>query len=216
MSEKIRIVLADDHPLIRTGIRTTLNIEDDFDVVGEATNSDEVRALCQKHKPDILLLDLNMPGASAVHTVRYLKENFPGLKILILTAYDDEAYIRGMTMLGIEGYLLKDEAPNTVIRAVRAVMEGHSWFSRTILDKLIHIQPSIYSTTEQLTTREQDLLTMLSRGLDNIGIAKELNLAEQTVRNYLSRLYSKLGIASRNEAIVWAIKNGFGKDKEIK
>lgn len=211
MSQKIRIVLADDHPLVRTGIQKTLEEEGDLVVVGEATNSDEVRYLCQEHQPDILLLDLNMPGTSAVETVTYLKAKYTGLKILVLTAYDDEAYIRGMTVLGVEGYLLKDEAPDTVVRAVRTITDGESWFSRAVIEKLVHLQSSALIQAEKLTTREQDLLMMLAQGLDNLSIAQELNLAEQTIRNYLSQLYSKLDINSRNEAIVWAIKHGFEK-----
>lgn len=209
MTKQIRIILADDHPLIRSGIRMALQEEEGVLVVAEAVNGVDVRQMCQVYEPDILLLDLNMPGSTATQTVTYLKQHQPQLKILVLTAYDDEAYIRGMTMLGVDGYMLKDEAPDTVVRAVHAIMSGGSWFSRSVLEKLILLQPGSQSNTEKLTEREQELLVLLARGLDNQTIASKLSLAEQTVRNYLSQLYSKLRITSRNEAIVWAIKHGF-------
>lgn len=213
MTKQIRVILADDHPLIRSGIRMALQEEECVTVVAEAVSGAEVRQLCQAYGPDILLLDLNMPGSSATQSVTYLKQYQPQLKILVLTAYDDEAYIRGMTMLGVDGYMLKDEAPDTVVRAVHTIMNGGSWFSRSILEKLILLQPSGQLHTEKLTEREQDLLMLLARGSDNQSIATELSLAEQTVRNYLSQLYSKLQITSRSEAIVWAIRHGFVKSE---
>lgn len=211
MEQQIRILLADDHPLVRAGIQNTLQEERDLMIVGEATNIHEIYNLCQKHQPDILLLDLHMPGDSPTQVVTYLKDNYVDLRVLVLTAYDDESYIRAMTMLGVQGYLLKDEAPDAIVHAIRIIMTGQSWFSRSIVEKLLYLQPGIQTQSEKLTHREQDLLTLLARGLDNISIAQELNLAEQTIRNYLTRLYSKLQVPSRNQAIVWAIKHGFEK-----
>ena len=132
----IKILLADDHPLIRTGLRTTLEQETDLVVVGEATNGIETQRLCQELSPDILLLDLGMPGPSPTTTVNFILAQCPQVKIIMLTAYDDEVYVRNLVGLGVAGYVLKDEAPETLVRAIRAGLEGDTWFSRRVIDIL--------------------------------------------------------------------------------
>lgn len=213
MTSKINILLADDHPLVRAGLNSILSEELDFNIVGEATDSKEVEYLCRRHQPDILLLDLNMPGAPAVQTVKHINVNHPNIKILILTAYDDEAYIRAMTMMEVDGYLLKDDAPDLVIKAIRSIVTGNSWFSDSILKKILFLHPTPQTPTAKLSHRDQDLLMLLTRGLDNLSIAKELDLSSQTVRNNLSELYAKIGVKSRIMATIWAIKHGFESDE---
>jgi DNA-binding NarL/FixJ family response regulator len=200
--------LADDHPLVRSGIRATLAADGDVLLVGEATNSGDVRRLCLDLDPDVLLLDLNMPGSRPVETVTYLREHCPRLKIIVLTAYDDDAYVRGLLAAGVAGYVLKDEAPETVIKAVRTVVNGGTWFSQTIVQGLVQQSNRLSSLDHPpLTERDRQVLSMIARGWDNVRIASELSLAEQTVRNYISRIYSKLGLTSRGEAIIWAREN---------
>ncbi|HEU5433061.1 MAG TPA: response regulator transcription factor [Thermomicrobiales bacterium] len=203
--EPIRIVLADDHPLIRAGLRTRLDAERDLVVVGEAADADAARHQCRNLQPDILILDLNMPGPKPVATMAMLREQCPGLQVLVLTAYDDPAYVYGLLAAGVAGYVLKDEAPDALVEAVRGVARGGAWFSRHVLDVLARAGAPV---DLGLSERETALLRLLARGWDNARIANELNLAEQTVRNYLSRLYAKLGVQTRAEAIVWAHERG--------
>ncbi len=210
MDSPIRVVLADDHPLVRAGIRATLVAEGDFALVGEATNGDEVHQMCCELQPDILLLDIHMPGSPVVQTVAYLCQQYPGIKILILTAYDYDTYVRGLISAGAVGYILKDEAPQTVVRAIRAVLQGDTWYSQSIVKKLARWQATeaAAATEASLNPREVEILKMLAQGRDNARIAEELHLAEQTVRNRVSRIYTKIGVSSRAEAIVWAREKG--------
>ncbi len=209
MDNKIRVLLADDHPLVRAGIRATLAAEEDLVLVGEAADGNAVRQLCHTCEPDVLLLDLNMPGPPGVQTVVYLREHLPQIKVLVLTAYDEDAYVRRLVGAGAVGYILKDEAPEVVVRAIRAVMRGDAWFSQAVAEKLL--QPpgqALPVGGVELTAREREMLCMIAQGRDNARLGEALGLAEQTVRNYVSRLYSKLGVQSRAEAIVWARERG--------
>jgi DNA-binding NarL/FixJ family response regulator len=203
--ERIRVLLADDHPLVRAGIRSVLTAEEDIALVGEAVDGDQVQRLCQELEPDILLLDLNMPGPSPFETVAYLRQHCPRVKVLVLTAYDDDAYVRGLTAAGVAGYLLKDEVPETVVRAIRVAVQGKSWFSQPVVEKLVRLK------TEEaiLTDRERQILSLIAQGRNNSQIAIELDLAEQTVRNYVSRIYVKLNLDSRVQAVVWARERGW-------
>lgn len=207
MTKTIRVLLADDHSLLRIGIRTILAAEPDLIWVGEATCSNQVQSLCQELQPDVLLLDLNMPGFAPTETVIFLREYCPAMKILILTAYDDDVYVRNVVGNGVMGYVLKDEAPETVVQAIRAVAEGKTWFSQPIIEKLVRLK----SSSPTLTDREQQILRLIAQGRDNIRIAMELNLAEQTVRNYISHIYAKLEVNSRPKAVIWAREHGWHK-----
>lgn len=204
MPEHIRVLLVDDHPLVRTGIRILIASADDITLVGEATNGYEARQKAVETQPDILLMDLRMPGPPTTEVIAYLREHCPNTRVLVLTAYDDEVYVRKMINTRVSGYLLKEEAPETVIHAIRAIMNGNTWFSRSVMEKLAHqpVEPQI-SPEQLLTERERQILDLLANGWDNARIANQLNLAEQTVRNHLSRMYAKLEVRSRAEAIVW-------------
>jgi DNA-binding NarL/FixJ family response regulator len=208
MTEPIRIVLADDHPLIRSGLRARLEAEPDLVVAGEAADGDEAQLLCQGGEIDVLVLDLHMPGPPAQATVLFVREHCPGVRVLVLTAYDDDAYVRGLVAAGVAGYVLKDEAPDALVQAVRTVAHGGTSFSQSVMAVLTHSVRAGEPDQPALSERERELLDLLTRGWDNARLAQELGLGEQTVRNYLSRLYTKLGVRTRSEAIVWARDRG--------
>ncbi|MFA7479977.1 MAG: response regulator transcription factor [Vulcanimicrobiota bacterium] len=201
----MRIVLADDHPLVRKGIRTTLAASDSFEVVAEAADGDGALRAVLAHKPDLLLLDLSMPGLSPQALIEQARQSQPDLKVLILTAFDDDVHLRELSHLTLSGYLLKDEAIEHLMRALKLIDEGAVWFSQSVSDKIRKLShrltdPDLHS----LSSRDREVLRRIGQGLDNKIIAEELHLAEQTVRNYVSRLYLRIGVASRAEAVVWA------------
>ena len=211
----ITIVLADDHPVVRSGIKAALEVESDISVIGEASDGDEAQRIAVDLKPDLLLLDLNMPGPKATDTISFVRETIPETKVIMLTAHDDDAYVRAVMRAGVSGYLLKDEAVDTVVKAVRAVKKGAAWYSQDIANKFVQWQFGREPEIEEanLTPREKELLGLIAKGWDNTRIADELGLAEQTVRNYTSTLYDKLQVHSRAEAVVWARERGFADEK---
>ena len=200
-----RIALADDHPLVRAGIRATLLEDPSFETVGEASTGDDALKMVLEKAPDLLILDLSMPGLAPDQVVARSLAALPNLKTLILTAYDDDVYVRRMSQVLISGYLLKDEAPANLLHAIRAILSGAVWFSQTVARKMMTQDKDL-----SLTGRERDLLECIAKGLDNKAISEELHLAEQTVRNYTSTLYQKLGVSSRTEAVVWSHQRGIG------
>lgn len=212
----IRVLLADDHPLVRAGIRATLCGEPDLIFVGEAANGIEARSLSEELEPDVLLLDLSMPGPPAVETVTYLRERCPNTKVLILTAYDDDAYVRGLIKAGVAGYILKDEVPEAVVRALHSVRDGGTWFSRPLMQRLAKTPSFASDTTEegdepQLTGREVQILLLLVEGQTDREIGQALNVAERTVRYCLRNIYDKLGVSNRTEAAFRASQLGLGR-----
>jgi DNA-binding NarL/FixJ family response regulator len=211
VSNPIRIVLADDHPVVRAGIRATLDAQPDIEVLAEGDNGRDAQTLSAEHQPDILVLDLSMPGPQATDTIHFLKTHAPNTRVLMLTAHDDDTYIRQVMRAGVAGYLLKEEAPDTIIKAVHAIQQGAAWFSQSVADKFMQWQfgrePELGEA--KLTGREKDILALIAKGWNNTKIAEHLGLAEQTVRNYTSSLYEKIEVSSRAEAVVWARDHGF-------
>jgi len=199
----MKIVIADDHPLVRSGVKATLSRSDEVEVVGEAQNSSEALKMVELHTPDMLILDIEMPGIPAEELTVLARELVPTLKVLILTAHEDEASIRRLMKVKISAYMLKDEAPENLLQAVRAIDQGAVWFSQSVAHKLMSLSDP-EDDLPALTPREKQILTQIALGHDNQTIATTLSLAEQTVRNYASSIYEKIGVASRVEAVVWA------------
>ncbi|MDH4187079.1 MAG: response regulator transcription factor [Nitrospira sp.] len=215
----IRGVLADDHPVVRAGIKTMLEKEPDLRVAGEVEDGAQVEALTLHWQPDVLVLDVNMPGLDPVTTTRHLKEQCPALHILVLTAYDDDAYVTGLLSAGAIGYLLKEEALETLVAAIRAVARGESWLSQRIAGRLARRAVArAEGATEPgpLTPREREVLRLLALGLNNDEIAESLVITRRTVHNHVSSVYGKLGLASRAEAVLYAIRHGVVDVSEVK
>lgn len=213
--ETIRVVIADDHPLVRCGIRETLRGAENIVLVGEASRGDETQELCRELQPDVLLLDLQMPGATAVETVTYIRAHCPQARVIILTAYDDAVYVHRMLVEGVVGYVLKDEATEVVIIAIRSVVQGGMWLSRRVLDMLATGKPASASSGEapKLSELEQQLLRCLMDGMRDKEIAQVVHLPVGTVRNELSKLYATLSVEGRLQAAKWGWTYGCETDR---
>jgi DNA-binding NarL/FixJ family response regulator len=205
----IRVIIADDHPVVRRGVKNVLLDVPDIEVVGEAISGDQALEECLRLKPDILLLDINMPGLKAVNVVRRLHESHPALKVVVLTGYRDPENVLGMIQVGVKGYLLKDEEPAVLVDAVKAINSGKTWISPTAMEGLTDPveEEKNKRKIEDLTNRESEVLQLIAQGIDNHLIAKQLSIAEGTVKNHIVSIYEKLGFHSRAEAVTWAWKH---------
>jgi len=210
---RIRVIVADDHPIVRKGIIDELNRHPNFAILSEATNGDEALNLSMNLLPDVLLLDISMPGAKPVHVVRELNKLEKPPRVLVLSAYGDLEYVLSMLSAGATGYMLKDEEPSTIAQGVLAVSKGETWLSPNVTASLVQhsIRDTYQSKGDELTTRERDVLVLLAKGYPNERIAETLYIAEGTVKNHVTRIYDKLGVSSRAEAVAWAWEHGFVK-----
>lgn len=206
--DTIRILLADDHPVVREGVRTRLAREKDFVIVGEAANGEEAIRQARRLLPGVVLLDVAMPGPGAVSVLETLHRTDPSLKVLVLSAFDDDEYIFEMLEAGAAGYALKDERLATLVEAVRAVARGETWLSPRVAAKVTRraMGKSLEAEGIPLTEREQQVLQLMAQGKENSKIASELVITERTVKFHASNIYSKLGATSRTAAVVEALR----------
>jgi DNA-binding NarL/FixJ family response regulator len=206
---EIRVILADDHPVVRTGIRTLLQQADDILVVAETGNGSEVFKLVEQLAPDVLLLDMEMPGLSGVEVAMRLKEQGVPVRVLALSAYDDEEYIRNLLLHGAAGYLTKEEATEIIIDAVRGVARGEQgWFSRRAIAQLSALTRQDSKPMNELSNRERDVLRLVAAGKTNIEIGHVLGISEKTVEKHMGAVFTKLQVSSRVEAAVLAVQQG--------
>jgi DNA-binding NarL/FixJ family response regulator len=206
---KIRVLLADDHPIVRTGIRTMLQGATDIDVVAEAKSGAEALALVEQLQPDVLLLDMEMPGMSGVDVAKKLKVMDSAVRVLALSAYDDAQYVRNLLASGAAGYLTKEEAPEMIIDAVRGVARGEEgWLSRRAVAKVTAWARQEQDDSGKITEREQEVLVLVVAGKTNQEIALALRISEKTVEKHVGSILNKLNVASRVEAAVQAIQRG--------
>ena len=207
---EIRVILADDHPVVRTGIRTLLQQADDIVVVAETGNGNEVFKLVEQLAPDVLLLDMEMPGLSGVEVAMRLKELSAPVRVLALSAYDDEEYIRNLLLHGAAGYLTKEEAIESIIDAVRGVARGEQgWFSRRAIAQLSALtRHDNTSSNKELSNRERDVLRLVAAGKTNLEIGHTLGISEKTVEKHVGAVFNKLQVSSRVEAAVLAVQQG--------
>ncbi len=208
MGKPTRILLADDHPLMRAGLRAALESAGDLLVVGEADRGDMLPQHCLELRPDVLLLDLHMPGPGAAITVAELQAACPTLTILVLSAHDGDAYVRGMLAAGVAGYVCKDEDTGTIITAIRTVAGGGTWFSRPIADKLAQWAAGEQPRAVILSEREHSALRLIVAGKTNREIGQSLGLGEKSIERLVGEICAKLDVHSRVLAAVYAVREG--------
>jgi DNA-binding NarL/FixJ family response regulator len=210
----IRVLLVDDHALVRQGVRQFLEDADDIMVVGEGADGEQALRLAEQLQPDVVLLDIQMPGMSGIEALRRLKARQPETRVLILTAYDEDPYVFASLRAGANGYVLKTADVEELLRAVRAVYRGESVLSPEVTDKLLRQVtaggPAAASgQVEPLTGREVEILRLAAQGLTNKAIGQELGISDRTVQGHLANIYGKLGVGSRTEAVTEALKRGW-------
>jgi DNA-binding NarL/FixJ family response regulator len=211
----MKIIICDDQAVVRDGLELLLNLEQDIEVLGTARDGAEALELVESKQPDLVLMDLKMPGMNGIEATRQIRAKFPTTKVLVLTTYDDDEWVFDAIRAGASGYLLKDTPREKVIEAVLGTVGGKSFVDPAVAGKLLD-QVSSRSTqpssllTEQLTAREGDVLRLLAKGLNNAEIAGQLHLSEGTVRNHVSAILDKLGVSDRTQAAVIAIQHGIG------
>jgi DNA-binding NarL/FixJ family response regulator len=209
--QPIRVILADDHAVVRQGIRQFLETGSNIAVVAEASDGLEAIKLIREHRPDVAVLDIQMPGQSGIEVTRRLRaERFP-VGILILTAFDDEPYIRAVLQAGANGYVLKTADAQEIVEAVQAVNEGKSVLDPMIARKLMSqlARPEAMTTrVEPLTERELDVLRLAAKGYTNKAIGAQLSISDRTVQGHLAKIYDKLHAASRTEAVMRGVTLG--------
>jgi two-component system, NarL family, response regulator DegU len=219
----IRVVVADDHAVIRLGIVRLLELEaaDEIVVVGEVDDGNKLIEAVESLAPDVLLLDVVMPRLDVVAHVRQVLQIDGAPRVLILTAYEHEEYVQPLIAAGVSGYLLKDEIPYTIAQAIREVAAGATWFSQRIAGQIVRSTYPSASDDEQavgtpaLTRREWEILQHIGQGKSNSEIAEELALSKATVQNYVSNIYAKLGIETRAQALLYAMRNKLVDIKEV-
>lgn len=199
----IRVLLADDHAVVRAGIRNALQDLPDLAVVGEVGDGRSLGSALELLQPDLLLIDVTMPDFEPVKAIRQIRARYPALKILIVSAYDDDAYVQGLLGAGVNGYHLKDQPLSDLRLAVQRVLAGERWISSPLISKLLHASEGAAAITP-LTDRQRELLRLLVQGCDNQSLARETGLSVKTIENHLTRLYRQLNVQSRLEAVHFA------------
>lgn len=200
----IQILVADDHPVVRAGICSELARHSDLKVIGEAANGDEVLHLSAALLPEVLLLDIAMPGLKALQVIRALQAQAAPPHVLVLTAYGDVDNVLGMLAAGATGYLLKDEGLDMIVEGVRAVAQGKMWLSAAVAQRLAQHAIGIQSFCRTLSAREAEVLRLMAKGCTNKQIAEALAISEGTVKNYVTSIYVILQVHTRAEAVAWA------------
>ena len=210
-----RILIVDDHAVLREGIRTLLSQEKDFEIVGEAANGEEAVRLAGELKPDLVIMDIVMPVMNGVEATRRIRQLYPAVSVLVLSAFSDIRYIVDLLEVGARGYLLKSSAGKELVKAIRAVRSGESVLDPEVTRKLVQRLASLSKTTDeregggQLTARELEILKWAARGLSNKEISEKLFISLRTVKAHLTNIFNKLGCGSRTDAIIRGLKQGY-------
>jgi DNA-binding NarL/FixJ family response regulator len=211
----MKVLICDDQAIIRDGLEMLLKLEKDIEVVGQAQDGAEAVERVAKLQPELVLMDLKMPGMNGIEATRQIMARYRHIKVLVLTTYDDDEWVFDAIRAGASGYLLKDTPREEVIRAIRGTMAGKTFVDPAVAGKLLtqvagKSTPPATMLTDKLTERETDVLRLIARGFLNADIAERLHLSEGTVRNHVSAIFAKLAVADRTQAAVIAIQYGLG------
>jgi len=207
------VLIADDHSMVRQGLKQILELEEDIEVVAQASNGDEAVAISRECKPDVILMDINMPGKNGLQAIEELKKDSYCPKIVVLTIHEDREYLFKTLQLGAEGYVLKDAEPSMLIDAIRNVYEGQSYIQPNMTKELVREFNRITLNEKEkqekvnLTSREIEVLKLIAEGMINKEIAKKLYISEKTVKNHVSNIFKKLHVSDRTQAAIYAFRN---------
>lgn len=215
-SDTISVLLADDHAVVRQGTRELLEREEGIDVVAEASDGREAVQKAIKKRPDVVVMDFAMPELNGIEATRQIKAVAPGIAVLVLTAYDSDQYVFAFLEAGAAGYLLKDIQVDELVDAIRAVHAGesilHPAIARKVINRFAKPEESTYTVhriLDQLTERELEVLRLAAKGMSNREIARELTISVRTVQTHLTNVFNKMGVGSRTEAVVHALRKGW-------
>jgi DNA-binding NarL/FixJ family response regulator len=203
----IRVLLADDHLVVRTGLSQLLESFEDIQVVGAAADGDEAVAMATEHEPDVVLMDLSMPGTDGVEATRRIMSSLPSTRVVVFTSFSDRERILEALDAGAIGYLLKDAEPDELQRGIHAAARGESPLAPKAAHALISARTE-RKPSSTLTDREREVLILLAQGLANKQIARRLGIAEKTVKAHLTNVFQRIGVADRTQAALWAERNG--------
>jgi DNA-binding NarL/FixJ family response regulator len=208
MSSPIRVIIAEDHTLVREGTREILEREQDIQVVGEAARGDDAVRQALEHNPDVLLMDMRMPGMNGIEATREVSAQAPSVKVLILSAHEDEDYVREALAVGASGYLLKTAPGRELVEGIRAVASGSTILSPELTRKLAQARLEPARASDRLSSREFAVLRLIAQGRANKEVALELGISLRTVEGHLHNIFEKLRVGSRTEAVVHAVNHG--------
>jgi len=214
VSEMLRVLVADDHPLVRAGLRSTLELADGVELVGEVQTGDEAVRAASELRPDVVVMDIHMPGLNGIEATREIIGRRPDVRVLVLTMFDDDASVFAAMRAGARGYVLKGADQSEILRAVEAVGRGEAIFGPAIAQRVIEFMARPTTAPQpfpELTSREREVLELIAQGLSNAKIAERFVLSQKTVRNHVSNILTKLRVADRSQAIVQAREAGFGR-----
>jgi DNA-binding NarL/FixJ family response regulator len=214
---KIRVLLAEDHHVVRAAVAALLSKEPDMEVVGEVADGRTLLGMVERHRPDLVLMDVQMPHHRPVEATKTLHEQYPEVKILVLSVYDLPEYVVGLLKAGADGYVLKDDPSEMLVRAVRGVVSGEDWVSPRVAKILVEsVRQHDHDAAAALTERETEVLTLMARGQTNTEIAEQLVISEHTVKNHVTSVFRKLNVETRVEAVLYAISIGLVSTDEIR
>jgi two-component system, NarL family, response regulator LiaR len=208
LSDRIHVLIADDHAVVRQGLRAFLEVQDDIEVVGEAADGEEAVSLTQKLGPDVVVMDLVMPRVDGIEAIRQIRAAPSAAKVIVLTSFADDQKVFAAVRAGAAGYLLKDVQPRDLAEAIRTVMRGEALLNPAVAAKLMQefAQEARPAASQSLTEREMDVLRLIARGRSNKEIALDLGVAEKTVKTHVSSILGKLQLADRTQAALYAVR----------
>lgn len=209
--KKLRVILADDHAVVRSGIRLFLESTSEIQVVDEADDGEKAKILIQKLKPDVVVLDIQMPKATGIEVTRWIRKNQIEVGVLILTAYDDDPYVNAVLQAGANGFVLKTASPEDIVKAVKDVNDGKSVLDPSVAQKVLQrlIKGKDDYLYEALTDREHEVLELVAKGFTNKAIGVQLNISDRTVQGHIAHIFTKLQARSRTEAVMKAVSLGW-------